>query len=890
LIKNKPKKVLILGSGALKIGEAGEFDYSGSQGIKALTEEGIETVLINPNIATIQTSEVLADEVYFLPVNLEYVEKVIEKEKPDGLLLSFGGQTALNCGVELEDAGVLEKHGVEVLGTPLGAIRMTEDRQEFADTLRSIGLKTPKSQAVSTVEDAVTVADGLGYPVMLRVAYALGGKGSGIARSREELIETVTKALATAPQILVEENLEGWKEVEYEIVRDAFDNCIAVCNMENFDSLGIHTGESIVVAPSQTLSNHEYHKLRAVSIKLVRHVGIVGECNVQFALDPRTDDYRIIECNARLSRSSALASKATGYPLAYVAAKLALGYSLPEVPNSITRVTYSCFEPALDYVVVKVPRWDLKKFRRVAKEIGTEMKSVGEVMAIGRRFEEAIQKACRMLDIGALGVSGGVELPEDLESELANPTENRLFAIAEALRRGMTVERAFELTKITPWFLERLAEIVEAGEALRGRALGDVDAVAMRRAKELGWSDAQLSEICDLGGGEKSRHVAELLVRDHRIALGVTPFTKQIDTLAAEWPAQTNYLYMTYCGTEDDIERSETPPRVVLGGGCYRIGSSVEFDWCCVNAARTLQEHGHVTIMVNCNPETVSTDYDTCDRLYFEELSLERVLDICDKEAPAGLVLSFGGQTPNNLAMPLGARGVPIMGTDVVDIDRAENRKRFSALLDELGIDQPEWREASSVEEALRFAQDAGYPVLIRPSYVLSGAAMSVAHSDEELASYLGAAALVSPDFPTVVSKFILNAKELEFDGVAVGGTIVREAITEHVENAGVHSGDATMVFPAQRVYLETVRRIRRTAAACLAELPLRVEGPARELRRGRGPGHAGRGCGAACALGLRPGLRGGEGATVQLQPPEGGRPAPGRRDGEHRRGGVPRR
>ncbi|RME71748.1 MAG: carbamoyl-phosphate synthase (glutamine-hydrolyzing) large subunit [Planctomycetota bacterium] len=822
----RPQKVLILGSGALKIGEAGEFDYSGSQGIKALREEGIRTVLINPNIATIQTSEFLADEVYFLPVDVEHVTRVIERERPDGMLLSFGGQTALNCGIALDDAGVLERHGVRVLGTPLDAIRMTEDRQAFADTLRSIELKTPQSEAVSSLEAAIEAADRIGYPVMLRVAFALGGKGSGIARNREQLVETVTRALATAPQILVEEYLEGWKEVEYEIVRDAFDNCIAVCNMENFDSLGIHTGESIVVAPSQTLTNHEYHKLRAISIRLVRHVGVVGECNVQFALHPHSDDYRIIELNARLSRSSALASKATGYPLAYVAAKLALGKSLTEVPNAITRRTYSCFEPALDYCVVKMPRWDLKKFRRVAREIGSEMKSVGEVMAIGRRFEEAIQKACRMLDIGALGVFGGVEPPRDLEEELRHPTENRLFAIAEALRQGMSVERIHELTRITPWFLDRLAEIVQLAESLRGRPLEAVDADTMRQAKELGFSDAQLAELLDLGPGERSRHMAELAVRDRRLALEVRPVVKQIDTLAAEWPAQTNYLYLTYLGTENDIEpAAETErPHIVLGGGCYRIGSSVEFDWCCVTAARTLQAQGRVAVMVNCNPETVSTDYDTCDRLYFEELTLERVLDICDMERPAGVMLSFGGQTPNNLAVPLGARGVPILGTDVADIDQAENRKRFSALLDALGIDQPEWQEARSVEQALAFAREAGYPVLIRPSYVLSGAAMSVAHSDEELVNYLGAAARVSPDYPTVVSKFITNAKELEFDGVALGGRIVREAITEHVENAGVHSGDATMVFPAQRVYLETVRRIRRTAEKIAHAL--RITGP----------------------------------------------------------------
>lgn len=823
---NHPKTVLILGSGALKIGEAGEFDYSGSQAIKAMKEEGIRTILVNPNIATIQTSETLADEVYFLPVNPEFVERVIERERPDGLLLSFGGQTALNCGIELSDRGVLERYNIRVLGTPLEAIRTTEDRDLFAELLRSIGMKTPNSRAVSEVQDALDAGEEVGYPVMVRVAYALGGKGSGIARDRETLEKMAREALANAPQLLVEEYLEGWKEIEYEVVRDCHDNCVTVCNMENFDALGIHTGESIVVAPSQTLSDHEYHMLRSISTRLIRHLGIVGECNVQFALHPENDEYRIIEVNARLSRSSALASKATGYPLAFVAAKLALGYSMAEVPNSITKVTYSCFEPALDYVVVKIPRWDLKKFRHVSHQLGSEMKSVGEVMAIGRSFEEALQKACRMLGIGAHGVVANSFAMEEqsIEEILRHPTDFRLFAIATALHNGMDVERIFELTKITPWFLQRIRGIVQVAQELGRYELNDVPRELFVDAKRLGFSDNQIGRLIQRKTPVSDAFEPNLETRARRKELGIEPVVKQIDTLAAEYPAQTNYLYVTYNADEDDVEPSEESPYVVLGGGAYRIGSSVEFDWCCVNAAQALEERGHRSVMINFNPETVSTDYDTCSRLYFEELSLERVLDICEKESPAGLVISMGGQIPNNLAVRLGAAGLPVMGTAVDDIDRAENRERFSSLLDELGVDQPDWQEATSLDEAKRFANEAQYPVLIRPSYVLSGAAMSVAHSDAELEVYLKNAADVSKEFPVVISKFILNAKEIEMDGVAKDGEIVCYAISEHVENAGVHSGDATMVFPSQRLYLETMRRIKKISRN-IAEA-LRITGP----------------------------------------------------------------
>ncbi|HIN80104.1 MAG TPA: carbamoyl-phosphate synthase (glutamine-hydrolyzing) large subunit [Planctomycetes bacterium] len=820
----RPKKVLILGSGALKIGEAGEFDYSGSQAIKALKEEGITTVLVNPNIATIQTSEDLADEIYFLPVNANFVERIIEKERPDGLLLGFGGQTALNCGIELADRGVLDRFGVEVLGTPLKTILMTEDRELFANELRNIGMHTPSNRACQTVEESIVAAREIGYPVMVRAAFALGGMGSGIVRDDDQLKELALKALSHAPQILIEEYLSGWKEIEYEVVRDRFDNCITVCNMENFDALGIHTGESIVVAPSQTLSDHDYHKLRTISIELIRHLGVIGECNVQFALHPDSDEYRIIEVNARLSRSSALASKATGYPLAFVAAKLALGDGLVDVPNSITKVTGSCFEPALDYVVIKIPRWDLKKFRRVSTSLGSEMKSVGEVMAIGRRFEEALQKACRMLGIGAHGVIGNGFSFDDIESSLTDPTEHRLFAIAQALQDGMTVDRICELTGITPWFLQRVAEIVECGSILGKFTLESLDAGTFRRAKQLGFSDNQVSRLVEGGGGGRAGYSAMLATRARRKELGIEPFTKQIDTLAAEYPAQTNFLYLTYNATTDDVEPSETPPHIVLGGGAYRIGSSVEFDWCAVNAVNSLARHGHRTVMINFNPETVSTDYDSCDRLYFEELSLERVLDICEKERTVGVVISVGGQIPNQLSVPLGEQGIPILGTSVDSIDRAENRERFSSLLDEMKIDQPQWQELTSQKEAAVFAGDCGYPVLIRPSYVLSGAAMSVAHSDEELEEYLMAAAKVSKEHPVVISKFIAGAKEIELDGVAQNGEVICYAISEHVENAGVHSGDATMIFPSQRLYLETVRRIKWIARGIA--LALKITGP----------------------------------------------------------------
>ncbi len=820
----RPKKVLILGSGALKIGEAGEFDYSGSQAIKALREEGIRTVLVNPNIATIQTSEDLADEVYFLPVDADFVQKVIEKEEPDAVLLAFGGQTALNCGIELEDRGVFERNGIEVLGTPLKTIRVTEDRDRFAQTLRTLGMDTPRSRAVNTVEDALAAAAEIGYPVMVRVAYALGGKGSGVVRDEEALEEMTRQAFTAAPQLLVEEYLEGWKEIEYEVVRDSFDNCITVCNMENLDALGIHTGESIVVAPSQTLSDHDYHRLRSISIELIRHLGVVGECNVQFALHPAHDDYRIIEVNARLSRSSALASKATGYPLAFVAAKLALGKSLTEVPNSITRVTSSCFEPALDYVVIKMPRWDLKKFRRVSHELGSEMKSVGEVMAIGRSFEEALQKACRMLGTGAHGLVSNRIAFEDLEEALLHPTENRIFAIAEALYAGIDPERIHELTRITPWFISRIREIVNTARKIGEYELRELPAELLRQAKQEGFSDNQIARLLRRDEALESGYSGNLEVRRLRQKLGIRPVVKQIDTLAAEYPARTNYMYLTYNGTKDDLPASGEAPYLVLGGGAYRIGSSVEFDWCCVNAAQTLKRCGHSAVMINYNPETVSTDYDTCDRLYFEELSLERVLDICEKENPRGVIISMGGQIPNKLAVPLSEAGITVLGTSPTDIDRAENRQLFSSLLDEMGVDQPRWQEATSLGEALQFARASGYPVLVRPSYVLSGAAMSVAHGDAELEVYLEAAAEVSREFPVVISKFIMNAKEIELDGVAKDGEVICYAISEHVENAGVHSGDATMVFPSQHLYHETVRRIKKISRRIAQEL--KITGP----------------------------------------------------------------
>src|SRR3989338_3276126 len=813
----KPKKVLLLGSGSLKIGEAGEFDYSGSQCIKALKEDGIFVVLINPNIATYQTSEGLADIVYFLPVTPYFVEKIIEKEKPDSILLSFGGQTALSCGLSLAASGVLEKHGLCVLGTPVEAIEQTEDREKFAKLLGSIDMKTPRSFPATTVEDSLAAAEKIGYPVMMRSGFSLGGLGSGKAKNPEELAEMAQKALAQVSQILIEESVHGWKEIEYEVVRDAFDNCITVCNMENMDPMGIHTGESIVVAPSQTLTNTEYHFLREISIKVIRELKIVGECNIQFALSPESLDYRVIEVNARLSRSSALASKATGYPLAFVAAKLGLGYSLPEIPNSITQVTKACFEPSLDYIVVKIPRWDFHKFREVRRQIGSEMKSVGEVMAIARSFEEALQKAVRMLHIGMKGLSQNGLVFSDLESEITNQTDMRLYAVAEAFRQGFSVSKVHSLSRIDPWFLHKIQGIVEYEKRIVAEAL---TAPLLRRAKQLGFSDSQIGNL---------KGMQELEVRKLRKGLGVIPFVKQIDTLGAEYPARTNYLYLTYNGSEHDItfaspDAAPSHAVVVLGSGTYSIGSSVEFDWCCVNAVSTAKKLGYETIMINYNPETVSTDYDTCDKLYFDELSFERVLDIYELEQPHGLIVSIGGQVPNSLALKCMKAHVSVLGTSPEMIDMAEDRHKFSKLLDSLGIDQPAWKELTSVEEAQAFAKNVGYPVLVRPSYVLSGAAMSLSFDDSSLAEYLHRASSVAPDHPVVISKFIANAKEIEFDAVSQHGEIVVYAITEHVENAGVHSGDATMVLPTQKTYSESLRRIKQASRSIAKALD--ISGP----------------------------------------------------------------
>jgi len=821
------KKVLVLGSGAIRIGQAGEFDYSGSQAIKALKEEGVKTVLINPNIATIQTSEHLADKVYFIPLLPDHVERVIRKERPDGILLSFGGQTGLNVGLQLDELGILDRYNVQVLGTPLDSIRDTEDRERFSTAMKAVDLKVAYSRAVGSVEEALETASQIGYPVMCRLAFALGGLGSGAAHSEEELRVLASKAFSFTPQILIEEYLGGWKEVEYEVVRDRHDNCITVCNMENLDPMGIHTGESIVVAPVQTLSSRECFKLRSIAIKAVRALGVVGECNIQYALDPHSEDYRIIEVNARLSRSSALASKATGYPLAFIAAKLGLGIGLPEIENQVTMETRACFEPALDYVVVKFPRWDLQKFRNVSVKLGTEMKSVGEVMAIGRNFEESLQKAIRMLDIGHPGVVGTDLEFEDLSSEIANPTDKRLYAVAKALRSGMTVEDIHGLSMIDRWYLERIRNITVMESMLEGistdtggRGLTSMKEETLRRAKQLGFSDGQIASLVGTTADA---------VRERRKRAGIVPVVKQIDTLAAEYPAQTNYLYLTYNATHDDRpfyedEAQDRRGTVVLGGGAYRIGSSVEFDWCCVNAVKALRDTGRQTIMINCNPETVSTDYDECDKLYFEELSLERVLDICEKEDPNGVIVSMGGQIPNNLALPLMDKGVTILGTSPRDIDRAEDRHKFSSMLDSLGIDQPAWEELSSIDEALRFAESVGYPVLVRPSYVLSGAAMSIALTPAELERYLGIASKVGKDHPVVISKFITGAKEIEIDAVGRGGKLHCYAISEHVENAGVHSGDATLVLPPQRTYLETMRRVKMiTKKICSA---LRITGP----------------------------------------------------------------
>ena len=809
------KKVLLLGSGALKIGEAGEFDYSGSQALKAMKEEGIATVLINPNIATVQTSEGFADKIYFLPVTPYFVEKVIEKERPDGILLAFGGQTALNCGVELYRKGVLERLGVRVLGTPVQAIMDTEDRELFVRKLDEIGVKTIKSQAVETVDDAVEAAETLGYPVIVRAAYALGGLGSGFCDNESQLRALAEKALAFAPQVLIEKSLKGWKEVEYEVVRDRFDNCITVCNMENFDPLGIHTGESIVVAPSQTLSNEDYHMLRKLSIAIVRHVGIVGECNVQFAFDPQSMDYRVIEVNARLSRSSALASKATGYPLAFVAAKLGLGYGLFDLKNSVTRETSAFFEPALDYIVCKIPRWDLGKFHGVKREIGSSMKSVGEVMAIGRTFEEVIQKGLRMIGQGMHGFTGNHTIKiDDLDHALSEPTDRRIFAISKAFREGYSVERIHELTKIDRWFLHRLKNIVDTDDELQTyNSLEDVPLDLVRQAKSQGFSDFQIGRavLKEQTAGDMEKAVAR--VRALRKANGILPVVKQIDTLAAEYPARTNYLYLTYNGTENDIQYEDDGRSiVVLGSGAYRIGSSVEFDWCSVNALLTVKKEGWRSVMINYNPETVSTDYDMCDRLYFDELTFERVLDIIDLERPSGTILSVGGQIPNNLATRLDEVGVKILGTSAASIDNAEDRNKFSAMLDRHGIDQPRWRELTSFEDINRFIDEVGFPVLVRPSYVLSGAAMNVCSNPDDLERFLRLAANVSKQHPVVVSEFIQNAKEIEMDAVARNGEIMAYAISEHIEFAGVHSGDATIQFPPQKIYIETVRRIKKVS------------------------------------------------------------------------------
>ena len=820
------KKVLILGSGALKIGEAGEFDYSGSQALKALREEGVSTVLINPNIATVQTSEGVADQIYFLPVQPYFVERVIEKERPDGILLSFGGQTALNCGVELDKTGVLKKYNVKVLGTPVKAIMDTEDRELFVERLDEIDVKTIKSEACEDIQQARVAAKNLGYPVIVRAAYALGGLGSGFADNEEELNTLCEKAFSFSPQVLVEKSLKGWKEIEYEVVRDRYDNCITVCNMENFDPLGIHTGESIVIAPSQTLSNSEYHKLRALSIKIVRHIGIVGECNVQYAFDPESEDYRVIEVNARLSRSSALASKATGYPLAFVAAKLGMGYGLFELKNSVTKTTSAFFEPALDYVVCKIPRWDLSKFRGVDRELGSSMKSVGEVMAIGRNFEEAIQKGLRMIGQGMHGFVENKELQiEDLDAALREPTDKRVFLISKAMHKGYTVDQIHELTKIDRWFLNKLKHIIDIDEELKTKNINTLDKELLRTAKVYGFTDFQIARAVGLEEECKKMHEAMRIVRRLRKSFGILPVVKQIDTLAAEYPAQTNYLYVTYAGVASDITFSNDRNSViVLGSGAYRIGSSVEFDWCGVQALNTIRRQGYRSIMINYNPETVSTDYDMCDRLYFDELTFERVMDIIDAENPHGVIVSTGGQIPNNLAMYLDEENVPILGTSAKDIDNAEDRAKFSSMLTENGINQPEWSALTSMDDIDKFVDRVGFPVLVRPSYVLSGAAMNICSNRDELTRFLQLAANVSEDHPVVVSKFIEHAKEIEMDAVAQDGEILAYAISEHIEFAGVHSGDATIQFPPQKLYVETMRRIKRISRQIAKKL--HINGP----------------------------------------------------------------
>ena len=826
--ENNIKKVLLLGSGALKIGEAGEFDYSGSQALKALKEEGIYTVLINPNIATVQTSEGVADQIYFLPVTPYFVEKVIEKERPDGVMLAFGGQTALNCGVALYKDGVFEKYGVKVLGTPVQAIIDTEDREIFVHKLNEINVKTIKSEAVENAIDARRAAAELGYPVIVRAAYALGGLGSGFCDNEEELDVLVEKAFSFSPQVLVEKSLRGWKEVEYEVVRDRFDNCITVCNMENFDPLGIHTGESIVIAPSQTLSNSDYHKLRELAIRIIRHIGIVGECNVQYAYDPESEDYRVIEVNARLSRSSALASKATGYPLAFVAAKLGLGYGLFDLKNSVTKTTSAFFEPALDYVVCKIPRWDLGKFHGVDKELGSSMKSVGEVMAIGRTFEEAIQKGLRMIGQGMHGFVENKELViSDIDKALREPTDKRIFVISKAFRAGYTVDQVHELTKIDKWFLEKLMNIMNTSKELEQwsknhKQIADLPLELLKKAKVQGFSDFQIARAI---GYEGDMEDGILYVRNHRKSVGIVPVVKQIDTLAAEYPAQTNYLYLTYSGIANDVHYlGDRKSIVVLGSGAYRIGSSVEFDWCGVQALNTIRKEGYRSVMINYNPETVSTDYDMCDRLYFDELTFERVMDILELENPHGVIVSTGGQIPNNLALRLDAQKVPILGTSAKSIDNAEDREKFSAMLDRIGVDQPRWRELTSMDDINEFVEEVGFPVLVRPSYVLSGAAMNVCSNQEELERFLQLAANVSKKHPVVVSQFIEHAKEVEMDAVAQNGEIVAYAISEHIEFAGVHSGDATIQFPPQKLYVETVRRIKRISREIAREL--NISGP----------------------------------------------------------------
>ena len=813
-MKENIKKVLLLGSGALKIGEAGEFDYSGSQALKALKEEGIETILINPNIATVQTSEGVADQIYFLPVTPYFVEKVIQKEKPEGIMLAFGGQTALNCGVALYKEGILEKYNVKVLGTPVQAIMDTEDRELFVQKLNEINVKTIKSEAVENAEDARRAAKELGYPVIVRAAYALGGLGSGFCDNEQQLDVLVEKAFSFSPQVLVEKSLRGWKEVEYEVVRDRFDNCITVCNMENFDPLGIHTGESIVIAPSQTLTNKEYHKLRELAIRIIRHIGIVGECNVQYAFDPESEDYRVIEVNARLSRSSALASKATGYPLAFVAAKLGLGYGLFDLKNSVTKTTSAFFEPALDYVVCKIPRWDLGKFHGVDRELGSSMKSVGEVMAIGRTFEEAIQKGLRMIGQGMHGFVENKELViSDIDKALREPTDKRIFVISKAFRAGYTIDQVHELTKIDKWFLQKLMNIMKTSEELHSwgnnhKQIADLPNELLRKAKVQGFSDFQVARAI---GYEGDMEDGILYIRKHRKEAGILPVVKQIDTLAAEYPAQTNYLYLTYSGVANDVRYlGDHKSIVVLGSGAYRIGSSVEFDWCGVQALNTIRKEGWRSVMINYNPETVSTDYDMCDRLYFDELTFERVMDILELENPHGVIVSTGGQIPNNLALRLDAQKINILGTSAKSIDNAEDREKFSAMLDRIGVDQPRWRELTSMDDIQEFVEEVGFPVLVRPSYVLSGAAMNVCSNQEELERFLKLAANVSKKHPVVVSQFIEHAKEVEMDAVAQNGEIVAYAISEHIEFAGVHSGDATIQFPPQKLYVETVRRIKR--------------------------------------------------------------------------------